>query len=171
MQQVPLESPDPLALAPSSSTAFPRSTVTPRKRKSGFHTESPSLKRVQPTSMFRTPQKSLTPSSSQTSTTATATSKSSKKLEPYIEVPPLPKSWFTPSRSASQKSVTSLSRKMQGKMKVDDTPDDLGGYGSVDDDDSPRRYWNSGVKSSARRTGDRDDRGMASVHDAFWYRI
>jgi cohesin loading factor subunit SCC2 len=161
MQQAPLESPDPLALAPSSST------VTPRKRKSGFHAESPSLKRVQSTLMFRTPYKSLTPSSSQTSTTATATSKSSKKLEPYIEVPPLPKSWFTPSRSASQKSVTSLSRKMQGKMKVDDTPDDLGGYGSVDDDDSPRRYWNSGVKSSARRTGDRDDRGMASIRDAF----
>lgn len=47
---------------------------------------------------------------------------------------------------------------MQGKMKVDDTPDDLGGYGSVDDD-SPTRNEFSSVKSSARRTGERDDRG------------
>ena len=163
MEQAPLESPDPLALAPSSSTVFPTSTLTPRKRKPGVHAESPSLKRIQSTSMFITPHKSLTPltpTSTQTSTTATATSKSSKKLQLYVEVPLLPKSYFTPSRSSSQKTVTSLSKKMQGKMKVDDTPDDLGGYGSVDDDDySPLRYGNSSVKSSARRTGDRDDRG------------
>lgn len=163
-QQDPLESPDPLALAPSSSTLFSASVVTPRKRKPEVYIASPTLKRVQSTSNFITPHKSLSPLTPQTSTTATATttSKSSKKLQPYIEVPPLPKSWFTPSRSSSQKSITSLSKKMQGKMKVDDTPDDLGGYGSVDDD-SPRRYWNSSVKSSARRTGDRDDRGISSV--------
>lgn len=163
-EQVPLESPDPLTLAPSSSTAFSVYAVTPRKRKPEIQAESPSLKRVQSTSMFVTPHKSFsqqTPSSTQTSTTATATSKSSQKLQPYIEVPPLPKSWFTPLRSASQKSVTSLSRKMQGKMKVDDMLDDLGGYGSVDDDDySTKRYGNSSIKSSARRTGDRDDRGI-----------
>jgi cohesin loading factor subunit SCC2 len=163
-QQDPLESPDPLALAPSSSTLFSASVVTPRKRKPEVYIASPTLKRVQSTSNFITPHKSLSPLTPQTSTTATATttSKSSKKLQPYIEVPPLPKSWFTPSRSSSQKSITSLSKKMQGKMKVDDTHDDLGGYGSVDDD-SPRRYWNSSVKSSARRTGDRDDRGISSV--------
>ena len=160
-QQAPLESPDPLALVPSSSTLFSAPAVTPRKRKPEVYIESPALKRVQSTSNFITPHKSLSPLTPQTSTTAT--SKSSKKLQPYIEVPPLPKSWFTPSRSSSQKSITSLSKKMQGKMKVDDTPDDLGGYGSVDDDDSPRRYWNSSVKSSARRTGDRDDRGISSV--------
>jgi cohesin loading factor subunit SCC2 len=168
-QQAALESPDPLALAPSSSTLFPPSVVTPRKRRSGVHAESPALKRVQSNSAFITPHKSLSPLTPQTSITTTATtttSKSSKKLQPYIEVPPLPKSWFTPSRSSTQKSVTSLSKKMQGKMKVDDTPDDLGGYGSVDDDDdSPRRYWNSSVKSSARRTGDRDDRGMSYAGD------
>jgi cohesin loading factor subunit SCC2 len=54
---------------------------------------------------------------------------------------------------------------MQGKMKVDDTPDDLGGYGSVDDE-SPHRYWNSSLKSSGRRTGDRDDRGIYSAANA-----
>lgn len=151
------ESPDPLALRPSTSKAL--SAITPRKRKQGAHAESPSLKRVQSNS-FVTPHKSLTPLTSiysQTSTaSASTTASKSRTILAFVEVPPLPKEWRTP----SQKSVNSLSTKMQGKMKVDDTPDDLGGYGSVDEDSfSPQRYDHSPTKSSARRTGDRDERG------------
>lgn len=160
--QAPQESPDPLALGPASAV-FNSPFATPRKRKADIHAESPSVKRVQSISSYKTPHipiSPLTPLSSQKSTIATPTSKS-KRLQPYIEVPPLPKSWFTPSQSGSGKSITSLSKKMQGKLKVDDTPDDLGGYGSVDEDDYlPRRHGDSSIKSSARRTGDRDERGM-----------
>jgi cohesin loading factor subunit SCC2 len=51
-----------------------------------------------------------------------------------------------------------MSRK---KSRIGDDSPDLGGYGPVDGDGSPikRRNITDSVKSSARRTGDRDDRG------------
>lgn len=162
--QEPQESPDPLALGYPNAAPFSVPALTPRKRKPGAHTETPSLKRVQSNTLatLHKPLTPLTPTSSQTLKATTSASKSARKLEPYVEVPPLPTVWLTPSRSASQKSLTSLSKKMQSNMKVHDTPDDLGGYGSVDDDEySAPRFESSGVKSSARRTGDRDDRGMS----------
>lgn len=68
----------------------------------------------------------------------------------------------TPSKTQDRPASLSVSTKRFGKMKVDDTPDDLGGYGSEEDDSySPVRGAASGVKSSTRRTGDRDDRGMS----------
>jgi cohesin loading factor subunit SCC2 len=48
-------------------------------------------------------------------------------------------------------------------MTINDTPDDLGGYSTEDEDGaySPiRTNLNDTVKSSARRTGDRDERRM-----------
>ena len=192
------DSPDPLVLAPGSG--LPITAVTPRKRKSGTHAETPSVKRVNSNTILKTPGSSLTPmtpsSSHQPSKStkkvvllpyielpATPTSAQSQsqrsigstksiiKLQPYIDVPILPKSYFTPSRSVSSKSIGSLSRKMEEGMTVDNTPDDLGGYGSVDDDEySPTRsHGYSSVKSSARRTGNRDDRGISChfIHIGF----
>lgn len=184
------DSPDPLVLAPGNG--LPTTDVTPRKRKLGTHAETPSVKRVNSNSVLKTPGSLLTPMTPSSSRSQFETSKSTKKVvlmpyielpvtptssqsqpqrsissgikksQPYIDVPVLPKSYFTPSRSVSSKSVGSLSRKLEGSMKVDDTPDDLGGYGSVDDEFSPTRgHGYSSVKSSARRTGDRDDRGIS----------
>lgn len=161
MPQQAQDSPDPLALRVSTSKATASSALTPRKRKQGAHAETPSLKRVQ-SSSFVTPNQTLspkTPTSAQTSTSTSTISKSSRKMLAFVEVPPLPKEWKTPNRS-----VTSLSKKLQGKMKVEDTPEDLGGYGSVDEDSfSPPQYDSSPTKSSARRTGDRDERGMRGL--------
>ena len=61
----------------------------------------------------------------------------------------MPKGWITSSPSRVRRGL-------------DETPDDLGGYGSVDDNYSPSRSRSermTDVRSSARRTGDRDDRG------------
>lgn len=56
-----------------------------------------------------------------------------------------------------------MSARKHGKSRVDDTPDDLGGYGAEDGYGSPikRRDITDSIKSSARRTGDRDDRGKS----------
>lgn len=78
----------------------------------------------------------------------------------YVSVPPKP--WLTPSSSHAS-SIMGSSMKKQGKMKVSDTPDDLGGYGSEEgspESPSRQRGINDSVKSSSRRTGDRDERGM-----------
>jgi cohesin loading factor subunit SCC2 len=84
-----------------------------------------------------------------------------RKRFAYVEVPPLPMSYRTPSKSQDRSGSLSVSTKRFGKMKVDDTPDDLGGYGSEEDDSySPVR---GSVKSSTRRTGDRDDRGKSVI--------
>lgn len=46
---------------------------------------------------------------------------------------------------------------------MDDTPGDLGGYGPEDDFESPlkRQSLTDSIRSSARRTGDRDERGKS----------
>jgi cohesin loading factor subunit SCC2 len=80
----------------------------------------------------------------------------------YIEVPPVP--WSTPTSSQWQKH-SEVSTKRQGKF---DMPDDLGGYGSDDDETySPTRHMtiSSAAKSSSRRTGGRDERGMFPMYD------
>jgi cohesin loading factor subunit SCC2 len=99
----------------------------------------------------------LTPDSSITKSTP-------RKSFAYVAVPPLPKAFQTPlsARSGGSSRSLSVSTKQFGKLKVDDTPD-LGGYGSEEDDSySPTRGDSvSDIKSSARRTGDRDDRGTS----------
>lgn len=68
----------------------------------------------------------------------------------YVSIPPSP--FLTPSSSR------------KGKMGVNNTPDDLGGYGSEESGPSSptkRPTLLDSVKSSARRTGDRDERGMS----------
>jgi cohesin loading factor subunit SCC2 len=76
----------------------------------------------------------------------------------YVSVPPSP--WLTP--SSSRKGSAHM-YSTNGKIKLNDTPDDLGGYGSEEDGPSSptkRRGIMDSVKSSARRTGDRDERGQ-----------
>lgn len=77
----------------------------------------------------------------------------------YVSVPPKP--WLTPS-SSHKGSAPQISEKRLGKMKLDD--DDLGGYGSDDFDGMYSPTRNDTAKSSARRTGDRDERGKFLLH-------
>ncbi|EDR13190.1 uncharacterized protein LACBIDRAFT_292430 [Laccaria bicolor S238N-H82] len=171
----PEESPDPLALAPSSTAA-----VTPRKRKPVVEIVSPSKRvhSVKSLPSFQHTTNPVTPSSSASSVPRTPTTISTaptssmsqgsftSTLTPkrvnlaYVFVPPSP--YLTPfsSRKGSE-NASMLSEKRQGKMKINDTPNDLGGYGSDDDfSSSPTRGRGlfDSVKSSARRTGDRDER-------------
>ncbi|KAJ7366455.1 hypothetical protein DFH08DRAFT_1003444, partial [Mycena albidolilacea] len=137
------ESPDPLAITPA---------LTPRKRKSVAQLDSPSVKRLH--SPHPTPVP-LTPSTASHTTTTTPGSSFSTPSRPrvtmsFVEIPH--KAW----------AVTPKSSKPKRSMDPPDSPNDLGGYGS--DDDSPRKLSstsNSGGRvavTSARRTGDRDER-------------
>lgn len=180
--QVADESPDPLALRSGSSTnSF---SVTPQKRKPVVLIESPSSKRIQsfkPLSnsslaqwnVSKTPQVSvpLTPSTTSSSFSKMSaaslnivTPTTTKRIVnmAYVSVPPSP--WLTP--SSSRKGSTHM-YSTNGKNKLNDTPDDLGGYGSEEDGPSSptkRRGIVDSVKSSARRTGDRDERGRKHSH-------
>lgn len=169
--QNPQESPDPIAIQYSMPTSVP--STTPRKRKVYVELESPSVKRVQSMKSFNSDSNHkpsfvptvpntpvpTTPSTSFSASTSTSkTSPTSSRMTlAYVAVPPKP--WLTP--SSSYKNSSQASHKRLGKMKINDTSDDLGGYGSEDDDTaySPTRtnVYDT-VKSSARRTGDRDER-------------
>ncbi|KAJ7081353.1 hypothetical protein B0H15DRAFT_924231 [Mycena belliarum] len=125
------ESPDPLAISTTSNT--------PRKRKSITQLNSPSVK---------LPMTPSTGSKSRASLLSTPGSSFSTPSKPritmaYVDVPHKP--WATTPKSVMR------------TMQPLESPD-LGGYGS--DDDSPRhRSSTSGSKvTSARRTGDRDER-------------
>ena len=165
---LPEESPDPLAIQ-SHTADF---AVTPKKRKLVLEMESPSIKRMQSMKSFtahsgnqstlpKIPQSKvpLTPSStmssaSQMSVNTTPTARRIVNLA-YVSIPPSP--WLTPSHKGSM-----IIHSRTGKNKLQDTPDDLGGYGSEDDvplSPSKGRSIHDSVKSSARRTGDRDERG------------
>ena len=173
---MPEESPDPLAIQPHTAEFV----VTPKKRKLVVELESPSIKRMHSMKSFsshsgsqstlpKTPQSkaSLTPSSTissmSVSVNTTPTVKRIVNLA-YVSVPSSP--WLTPS---SHKGST-ISDSRTGKNTVQDTPDDLGGYGSEDDvplSPTKGRNVNDSVKSSARRTGDRDERGRHLLLHSF----
>jgi cohesin loading factor subunit SCC2 len=161
------ESPDPLAIQ-SHAAEF---AMTPKKRKPVVEIESPSIKRMHSIksvascsgsqlSLPKTPHSKapLTPGSSLSSATqmsvnATPTAKRVVNLA-YVSIPPSP--WSTPLKGSK------IIDPRTGKHKVQETPDDLGGYGSEDDGPSSPtkgRNFHDSVKSSARRTGDRDERG------------
>ncbi|KAF8904085.1 hypothetical protein CPB84DRAFT_1773363 [Gymnopilus junonius] len=174
---VPDESPDPLVLRSGGSSNPTDVSVTPQKRKPVVLIESSPAKRMQfkaiangsyvhpilssQSGLPQTPRTSvpLTPSSK-------ASSRSSVSVESlnlttpvqnrivnraYVEVPPSP--YATP--FSNRHSVQPDSARTQ------DTAD-LGGYGSEEDgpgSPTKRSTINDSVKSSARRTGDRDERG------------
>ncbi|KAJ7134305.1 hypothetical protein C8R44DRAFT_770123 [Mycena epipterygia] len=132
------ESPDPLAIA----------SITPRKRKSITQLNSPSVKRLhspQPTPVPVTPSSSSKSRASMLSTPSSSRSNFTTPSRPrmtmaYVDVPV--KSWVTP-------------KSQMRPMHPPHSPTDLGGYGS--EDDSPRHH-SGGAITSARRTGDRDER-------------
>ncbi|KJA17973.1 hypothetical protein HYPSUDRAFT_205707 [Hypholoma sublateritium FD-334 SS-4] len=156
----PDESPDPLALYSERSSAF---SVTPKKRKPIVLIESPS-KRIQsvktlplpsPTKVTPRPSVPLTPSTNSSSFSKMSynhVTPTHKRIvnNAYVSIPPSP--WSTPAST----------RKMNGGSGKWQASDDLGGYGSQDDgpsSPSKRSGLTDSVKSSARRTGDRDERG------------
>ncbi|KAK0464696.1 uncharacterized protein EV420DRAFT_1725943 [Desarmillaria tabescens] len=143
------ESPDPLALKPVT----PRMqlvTVTPSKRKPVVELVSSSVKRIHSKDSFHTPHRtsgtslSSTPSSSRTSVPITPSTVSGQstpkrtKTMAYVAMPRNP--WATP--STSSKSATS--------RRLNDSPNDLGGFGS---EDGP---FSSPMRGTAR--GNREDR-------------
>lgn len=168
-------SPDPLSMCldPKPSTVTAAAPMTPQKRKPVVVMESPSIKRIQALKasasdstiqqppplppQVATPRQSravpLTPSSGTSDvfkTPATVTPTNKRVVhKAYVAVPRSP--WVTPSSSR---------KPSQQSGKPGETPD-LGGYGSEEDGPvSPtKRFTTDSVKSSARRTGDRDDRG------------
>ncbi|THH14012.1 hypothetical protein EW146_g6273 [Bondarzewia mesenterica] len=155
-------SPDPLAISPSS-------VPSPQKRKSVEQVQSPSIKRAQ--LVHRTASSSSlsaapsTPTSSQTrqsSSSSQVTPKPKKRLLAYVELPPISRTWNTPSSSHSQKDRGFKTPVAKGKSRMNFDSPDLGGFGSPEDDYKPRKTslaMGDVAKSSAKRTGERDDRG------------
>lgn len=141
-----ISSPDPLGwgsqspLTPLSGTGI----VTPQKRKLMEVVIQTPLKRSNnlDTSL-------LSPRTQHTSSTLTKTDVMQRmsEMQMFVEVTPPPKNWVTPSTLNAS----------QGKSS------DLGGYGTEDEADYMRRRESvamaNGVRSSGKRTGDRDDRG------------
>src|SRR5712671_1566287 len=167
-------SPDPLELPPSQS-------VTPQKRKSLELLQSPSVKRTQ--ALHRTPSSSSlvgppttpasssqgsfstqgTPAPSQTTSSSRIVPTYKPKMRAYIEVPPAPRFLSTqqPTQSGKKKVKPQLASHGSKDRAEIDRWDDLGGFGP--EEDSPRRPRKTGLsmpeagRSSAKRTGDRDD--------------
>ncbi|KAI0317644.1 hypothetical protein OF83DRAFT_1120276 [Amylostereum chailletii] len=173
------ESPDPIAMG---------AVVTPLKRKPADDMQSPSFKRIH--SLNRTPSSSSLsgpPSTPSTSSQASASTQGTpasrtatptavrRKMMPYVELPPKPKVW-TPSMLSAKKAVpkTPQTLKGKGRMRMDED-EDLGGFGSEEEGFKPRKTslaMNDVPRSSAKRTGGREDRGplekfSALVEDVF----
>ncbi|CCM06130.1 uncharacterized protein FIBRA_08379 [Fibroporia radiculosa] len=166
------ESPDPLALPSLSPQRSVRITQTSRKRKVAVALESPTLKRRQVVNGSSSQLFQSQSSKAGRSTLGSSPAKSQgsptpkKKLEPFIDVPPLPQLYHTPTsrRHSHLESHTPLTNgisRNKGKGRaVED--EDLGGFGT-EEDEGPPMSQSSGlgrsVKSSGRRaTGERDDR-------------
>lgn len=136
-------SPDPLAFLPSGSDS-----ITPRKRKP-VPLVSPSLKRTNSSNLSI----AISRQSSQTSTSSDQLTPGGtirpKKLFWGVEIPHPPKGFSTPSTSGRSKSAPSSK--------------DLGGFSPPDSEwDEEGSVKRSVSKSSGKRTGDRDDRGIHS---------
>ncbi|KAK0188221.1 hypothetical protein F5146DRAFT_1062556 [Armillaria mellea] len=125
------QSPDPLALKPVTPR-IELVTVTPSKRKPVVELVSSPVKRIHSKDSFHTPHRtsgaslSSTPSSSRTSVPITPSTVSGQstpkrtKTMAYVAMPRNP--WATPSTSGK----SSMSR------RLNDSPNDLGGFGSED---------------------------------------
>jgi len=91
-------------------------------------------------------------------------------MRAYIEVPPAPRFLSTqqPTQSGKKKVKPQLASHGSKDRAEIDRWDDLGGFGP--EEDSPRRPRKTGLsmpeagRSSAKRTGDRDDRGDTPVY-------
>lgn len=160
------DSPDPLVLKSGDSIRTVSGTaVTPRKRKFVGEVQTPvkrlhSMKSLSSSSLIekssatRTPKSSqsgapITPSSSTASLSGLSRASLVSTPTPrrinlaYVELPARP--YLTPKSS----------------RKLDS--DDLGGYGTENDSPIKRMGINNSARSSARRTGDRDERGIFTI--------
>lgn len=128
---------------PSSLTPLTASDLSPKKRKQvEVVIDTPSKRR--PASQLNFPEVPSTPSvsSSQTTGRDSLTPLAKPKMQCYVEIT-TPKSWTTP--------------KHLQLGKAGESSPDLGGYGTVEDEENtvvgdPRR-------STGKKTGDRDERG------------
>jgi cohesin loading factor subunit SCC2 len=128
-------------------------SLTPRKRKYADEVKGSPLKRVhtvpsEPQEESRAQSRSLqaTPSSSRATP---------RHVMAYVELPPLPSAWRTPSKKHSSTSTRPENFDASGSEEEDDLRYKLGTYTSV--------------KSSARRTGDRDERGGKPAIDVLLF--
>ncbi|KAF8585724.1 ARM repeat-containing protein [Ramaria rubella] len=146
----PMSSPDPLTLKTDGST-------TPRKRKPDELT-SPSLKRIHSSDQFSV-SRQRSGSSMSSSSTLKTTPQPSKRLSVYVEVPPPPQGWITPSTTGRSKSKSMPSTRTEG---------DLGGFSPPPESDwEDQKGHKSGSKSTGKRTGDRDERAPLEKLTAF----
>lgn len=135
--------------SPDHMNVTPRTPDTAsRKRKAGQALDSPLVKKIFTSQNGHSPATPFSPGNRVPPATNGGTPTPRQKLQPYVELPPVPKVFMT------------SSRKSKGKMKAD-ADDDLGGFVSPSDDDaSHRRAFSDNIMSSGRRaTGDRDERG------------
>ena len=146
--------------------------VTPRKRKPAVEIQSPLVKRMQiarsefnqaPQYKPLSPLVPATPSSKSISAGSKGLTPTPKRLEnlAYVAVPRSP--WTDSSRKNGFLTPNNSPLK-QRKFMMQGTPDDLGGYGESDlESPIKRRELTDSIKSSARRTGERDDRGRLTL--------
>lgn len=118
----------------------PQPSATPRKRKSPDELVTPSQKRIHATNPANLPSTRRSTSE----TPSHRSSKSSRQLLAYVNVPA--STWKTPSTKSSKHSGDLAS--------ADESADEDGDY--LGHDTHPN------IKSSARRTGDRDERGITN---------
>ncbi len=175
-------SPDPLELPPSQS-------VTPQKRKSIELLQSPSTKRVQ--ALHRIPSASSLSGPPSTPTSSSQGSFSTQGTPSLLHVTPRPVPSHTPKMrayvelpapkySSIQKSSQSLKKSKARTSSVHledirktetDDEDDLGGFGPEEDyrhrPGKTSLSMTEAGRSSAKRTGDRDNRGDTCFHISF----
>ncbi|KAG1749340.1 hypothetical protein EDB19DRAFT_1682083 [Suillus lakei] len=140
-------------LSPHSTAHLPRlpvpltpaeNSVTPQKRKYAGDDKGSPLKRVHTVPLECEEELNIQFHSLQTSTPSSRTTP--RQVMAYVEVPPLPSAWRTPSKKRSL--PTSMSNPQ----------DNFDASGSEEDDARYRFGIYASVKLSARRTGDRDER-------------
>ncbi|KAG0704778.1 hypothetical protein DFH29DRAFT_981273 [Suillus ampliporus] len=135
----------PRSTQPPSQVASRENSVTPQKRKYAGEDKGSPLKRVHTVSLE--PQEELNMQFRSLQTTPSSSRVTPRQVMAYVEVPPLPSVWRTPSKKQSLPPSMST------------PPDNLDASGSDEEDDA--RYKldiHASVKMSARRTGDRDER-------------
>ncbi|KAJ3559315.1 hypothetical protein NM688_g422 [Phlebia brevispora] len=151
------DSPDPLAFTPATPQ-------TSRKRKAVQSLESPTLKRTHSGSSVVPPQQNKNVRSPSAPRDIKDTVTPRRKLMPFVELPPIPKIYQTPASQKSDRlsSYTPSERGKGKKREYDD--DDLGGFGS-EEDELPTRHVTSSVR---RATGDRDARAPLDKLDTLF---
>ncbi|KAG2340137.1 hypothetical protein BDR05DRAFT_553803 [Suillus weaverae] len=147
---VPLSTPTSTQLTPRPTARLPvplapsENSVTLQKRKYASEDKGSPLKRIHTVPSERQEELNIQSHSLQTSTPSSRTTP--RQVMAYVEVPPLPSAWRTPSKK----------RPLPTSMSI--PADNLDASGSEEDDTRYKFGIHASVKLSARRTGDRDER-------------